>query len=61
MPVTDTVATETLLLAQAPPAVEEPSSSVLPAHTLPDPAPVIADGRGFTLNVAVAMHPGDKE
>ena len=56
-PPEETVATPVLPLLHVPPVSVSPRVSVAPWHSAP--APVIADGKGFTVTVAVLEHPVD--
>lgn len=51
------VPTESMLLLQVPPPGVLLRVVVLPSHTLSPGAPVIGVGSGFTVNIAVAVHP----
>ena len=55
MPVLPTVASAVLLLLQAPPVGVELRDVVSPVHTCI--VPVMAEGIGFTVNVAVIAQP----
>ena len=53
-PVPETVATMVVLLFQVPPP---PSLNVVVKPTHTDIVPDIADGSGFTVTIAEALHP----
>ena len=51
------IAIAVVLLAHVPPVGLPDSTVALPVHTLP--LPVIADGSGLTVKLAVLWHPGE--
>lgn len=54
-----TVATPGLALVQVPDGVPSLNVNVWPTHNAPDP--VITDGSGFTVIIAVTVHPEPNE